>query len=114
MRISDWSSDVCSSDLGGGAVAQTSRCLEMFCGGIVFDAIDHRAEQRVGAAGEQVADRVDGRGVGRRVVVTVVARGGATIGRDSCRGRVCPYGYNLVVAVSVNKKHNIIKRNMQA
>src|SRR3546814_5114509 len=25
LRISDWSSDVCSSDLGGGAVASTSR-----------------------------------------------------------------------------------------
>src|SRR3546814_15694478 len=28
MRISDWSSDVCSSDLGGGgAIAALSRCL---------------------------------------------------------------------------------------
>src|SRR3546814_7642503 len=54
MRISDWSSDVCSSDLGGAAAAvfrQQQRELRTFTGGAAHDDI---AAQHLG---ERAADR---------------------------------------------------------
>src|SRR3546814_1050348 len=43
MRISDWSSDVCSSDLLGHV--RTPALLERFVGDVLFDAADrYRAE----------------------------------------------------------------------
>src|SRR3546814_15049877 len=102
MRISDWSSDVCSSDLvyiesgHGGAGAMSFR-REKFIeyggpdggnggkGGDVWvecvdglnTLIDYRYQQHFRA-------ERGGHGMGRQ-------RSGAEIGRESCRERVCQY-----------------------
>src|SRR3546814_7323493 len=98
MRISDWSSDVCSSDLSEHAVAK------------IRDAIPRvKTQAPVAAIGaEQIEDAA-----AKRIIhvdaftVTTQARLGDTqtsrekrnpappdrqeIGRASCRERVCPY-----------------------
>src|SRR3546814_2201002 len=90
MRISDWSSDVCSSDLfgrglGEGEVAGAETHFEI--------ALEERAHElgqgalEVGEAGvlvdQQAFDLVEHRRMG------LVAVG--EIGRASCRERVCQY-----------------------
>src|SRR3546814_2964982 len=85
MRISDWSSDVCSSDLWGGVLGGTLRhlrveivvCLHMHHDNAAiviarFANIDHLATS--GPKGDEVF---------------VYAR--CEIGRASCRERVCQY-----------------------
>src|SRR3546814_18853671 len=101
MRISDWSSDVCSSDLG--AAAHLRSRPKMRSGGL--RGIGEKL------AGEQ---HVDGRAIGgqrqpqRLVIVPAVihelAIADQQIGRTSCRERVCQYVEISVVAVSVKKK----------
>src|SRR3546814_3373517 len=96
MRISDWSSDVCSSDLPGdvdfgrglgeGEVAGAETHFEI--------ALEERAHElgqgalEVGEAGvlvdQQAFDLVEHRRMGLAAV-------GAEIGRASCRARVCQY-----------------------
>src|SRR3546814_19199497 len=92
MRISDWSSDVCSSDLLAqdldlahapiGAqhchVARAPAVLDMDVDAVAefLRAGDDRSEARA-----------------------------REIGRASCRERVCQYVYISVVAVSLKKKH---------
>src|SRR3546814_15234204 len=78
MRISDWSSDVCSSDLLPAGLSRPAILAHVL--------IDYR---QVGLAGEAV-------------VITVVPAG--EIGRASCRERVCQYVSISVVAVSLKKK----------
>src|SRR3546814_12927196 len=87
MRISDWSSDVCSSDLhaigaldGSGELAQrlTHQASLQARQGIAHFAFDF-------GLGNQSGHRVE-------------------IGRASCRERVCQYVYISVVAVSLKKK----------
>src|SRR3546814_2700953 len=73
MRISDWSSDVCSSDLSGTLMQQLA---------------DMRGELR------QLADAAATRlsqtrsATGARILAIM---GGVQIGRASCRERVCQY-----------------------
>src|SRR3546814_2942155 len=101
MRISDWSSDVCSSDL----VAR----LERRMAGVLHDAqvglgpgavqiprTTQRADHVVAALhdyGGNVADAID---VAQQLVVvreeTAVDEVVAQIGRAACRGRGCQYG----------------------
>src|SRR3546814_4504433 len=74
MRISDWSSDVCSSDL------------------LLNNAADANA-----AAGSEQAVTLDGKVVDGRYVLHILDRGpglrpDSEIGRASCRERVCQYG----------------------
>src|SRR3546814_20329814 len=96
MRISDWSSDVCSSDLGEQPAA---------------DASDEGGGQR-----QRVGDGEDGvrydrrRDFGRRPAVghrryhdLPLRSRPAEIGRASCRERVCQYGTISVGAESVKK-----------
>src|SRR3546814_2962776 len=84
MRISDWSSDVCSSDLAGGngelimrksiSRAATPLALALLlaaCGGGKTPANEAAAEKGEAQAGH--------------------AEGEAEIGRASCRERVCQY-----------------------
>src|SRR3546814_15694272 len=82
MRISDWSSDVCASDLWAGIgyhfVVQLDGSIE--------------AGRPEGAVGSHVAG-YNGSAIG------VVYK----IGRASCRERVCQYVYISVVAVSLKK-----------
>src|SRR3546814_7686751 len=84
MRISDWSSDVCSSDLHAGRR-----------GGHLLDAdAEHEAGLLRGNGIQALVDRgrAGGAGVfhaGRRLEAQ--ARIGLQIGRASCRERVCQY-----------------------
>src|SRR3546814_17679986 len=104
MRISDWSSDVCSSDLagcrrllagdraaqGGGAVHRADRLPRHQEG---------RPESRADRAIRPVA--VPHAVPGRRT-----RRSGYKIGRASCRERVCQYVEISVVTVSLKNKQN--------
>src|SRR3546814_2804575 len=73
MRISDWSSDVCSSDLAGEIV-----------GSHVFDVVAELGED----GAEDVRVDVDAGPVEQRDLDRV---GRFQIGRASCRERVCQY-----------------------
>src|SRR3546814_3103275 len=97
MRISDWSSDVCSSDL------QRRKC------GVLDEFLarrEHEGKSRggadiepgmVGLAAKALRDAGKLAGehhameVGRRVLVIFAALEHAEIGRASCRERVCQY-----------------------
>src|SRR3546814_13210825 len=106
MRISDWSSDVCSSDLPALAgVAQERR---------------HPILDRCGAEYLRVAEGDQTRTLGvpvdlgfqrdRPELIRGASGGshGLEIGRASCRERVCPYVYLSVFAVSLKKKDLIL------
>src|SRR3546814_18722419 len=89
MRISDWSSDVCSSDLRElrGPGQQGGRAFERrdaeHCTTVRY-AISRRRTARSSCA----------------------RRRGAEIGRASCRERVCQYVLISVVAVTLKKKED--------
>src|SRR3546814_12909285 len=111
MRISDWSSDVCSSDLAdqhvvaGPAVqrlpavaagddivepvarrlAAAARDREVL--DVVRKLVAHPCLHGVGAGGGTFNDAI----AGAVDVVDVVAREAGEIGRASCRERVCEY-----------------------
>src|SRR3546814_1528452 len=93
MRISDWSSDVCSSDLRlTFALVQTVRHRDYFLpDGEAQDEPDAHAAppsvQRTAISGALL-------------LASLVAE----IGRASCRERVCKYVYISVVAGSLKKK----------
>src|SRR3546814_19544975 len=96
MRISDWSSDVCSSDLGGGDGGLVER-------GDAADAAkcpdpdpDGRTRRRCPRM-----PRPDDRRTDRR---SRVGGGAGEIGRASCRERVCQYVSISVVAVTLKNK----------
>src|SRR3546814_10966937 len=112
MRISDWSSDVCSSDLPDGAGdhdgeegdEQRDLCA-------VYQARQHVATEIIGAerVGEHALFLPEGRGEGCEEVrpARVVRRDPGREqqnGRASCRERVCQYGVISVVAVFLKKK----------
>src|SRR3546814_17570698 len=108
MRISDWSSDVCSSDL-----------LARDC-----DVVDVAfAQTRVGDAHEfgALAEILEGAAAGithrglhaADHLVNDVLRGALErhqTGRASCRESVCPYVSISVVAVTLKKKQKYRKR----
>src|SRR3546814_20695353 len=123
MRISDWSSDVCSSDLPDQLCHRNGRpragCRAAAVSGDIApgfqphaaDGADHADCTPPGAAGGQspqgdcggapacaVGGAVFGRGCG--------AQPAGQIGRASCRESECPYVYVSVVAVTSKKKHN--------
>src|SRR3546814_15064562 len=105
MRISDWSSDVCSSDLGLGTAGEGVGAPQRAEDGVVAGVVEGAVPRLVVAEGlgDAVGDRL---GVtGDQVVAlageNLVATGGVVlpavhlvrgqIGRASCRERVCPY-----------------------
>src|SRR3546814_13528101 len=109
MRISDWSSDVCSSDLGW----RTSSCaasvpavheadedlLQRTLAGIEVlevDAVRGQPAQQVGDAGFL---GLGVEGVDQRLAIVGQLERPREIGRVSCRERVCQYVYISVVAV---------------
>src|SRR3546814_17294389 len=105
MRISDWSSDVCSSDLKYPvSIVNPGFTLAPILGiifGIVF--LDERLSERVlfGAALTIVGVLI----VTLREAKVVEARSTSReIGRESRRERVCKYVSISVVAVSLKKK----------
>src|SRR3546814_4884703 len=90
MRISDWSSDVCSSDLDG--VQQEQRAVqhpERGRAGLRLGLIRFALQQGLGELQVPVAVGVPDELVERlrRLVEAVVLE----IGRASCRERVCQY-----------------------
>src|SRR3546814_20309754 len=102
MRISDWSSDVCSSDL-----RQIVRTCAQQCG----RRVRLRAERR---AAHQHPERLEWRPAGPAVSGDHPRQGlqagpprAQQIGRASGRERVGRYVEISVAAVSFKKKHNI-------
>src|SRR3546814_2536135 len=93
MRISDWSSDVCSSDLGPEiAVGRGLEYLAVLRRAEVVDRAFMHGRLRLVGANRLAADRIDIRlrwhpaglvGFARRIL--------AEVGLASCRERVCPY-----------------------
>src|SRR3546814_19248554 len=98
MRISDWSSDVCSSDL---MLALGVEATVIEGGNVVAEALAVRRDQvieRGDHASSGIAGDVD-------LASTVEARRDQEqIGRASCRERVCQYGKIQGVAVLLKKK----------
>src|SRR3546814_17257834 len=120
MRISDWSSDVCSSDLltGLGLDAETAgdanqgqRCLgtrtgDLECGGASGLGQRPVRQERATPRGDRVA-ATTGDHLGREATnwpALLVEQTGLEIGRASCRERVCQYVSISVVAVSLKNK----------
>src|SRR3546814_19270757 len=93
MRISDWSSDVCSSDLRC-ALARLDR----------IDVVFHR---RIAVPRSPVAEDLIEKRALTRIGVVRPPVGIEEIGRASCRERVCQYVESSVVAVSLKKKKTI-------
>src|SRR3546814_2069221 len=85
MRISDWSSDVCSSDLAGEVDGLAD--LGIGLGHRLATLVGHDAEQVTSVAGHLVGDGPqDGSALGDRSPPPL-----GQLGRASCRERVCPY-----------------------
>src|SRR3546814_4309351 len=94
MRISDWSSDVCSSDLlsglgpGGGQAGAVHDVVEA--------ALEHLEHELAGDALAtvrllvEVAELALGQAVGEAGLLLLLELGEA-IGRASCRARVCQH-----------------------
>src|SRR3546814_16297737 len=98
MRISDWSSDVCSSDLGNDANHPH--------GGGLRHAAGHGMANRLG--GDPQAEQAHHRALQQRGAGTPDQRQREDeIGRASCRARVCQYVEISVVAVSLKNKREI-------
>src|SRR3546814_12061294 len=97
MRISDWSSDVCSSDLVAYVPMQELLEIEAFDedtvnelrtrarNALLTEAIAH--EERVQTA----RDLLEIQGMDAALVSRLAEHGIVKIGRASCRERVCPY-----------------------
>src|SRR3546814_8177362 len=101
MRISDWSSDVCSSDLGGEGRAKLSDANNCFnLNSLVAETVPGRFSQRSGAM-RQFGELMTLLGIepGEAQAIAGAAADwidsdsneGRQIGRASCRERVCQY-----------------------
>src|SRR3546814_16598037 len=106
MRISDWSSDVCSSDLLiADGIAKRLHSLSRRHGTAPIERIRHK---RVGegypvfAGCESVAHSSMNAKLDH---ATDFCAEQAQIGRASGRERGCAYGYISVVAVALQKEH---------
>src|SRR3546814_19116741 len=95
MRISDWSSDVCSSDLPN----QASEVVEV--PGPTAEAVRESRYRML----EKLADFDDA--LMEKVLEEVEPERDEQIGRASCRERVCQYVEISVVAVSLKTKNKI-------
>src|SRR3546814_11804965 len=122
MRISDWSSDVCSSDLSQpllhGYHVQTegvrfrldAKCLDTFVAAEMV-RLESDAQARRWHAGQMLRFLVESKAQAEGVNA-YEARRGSAVGRASCRERVCQYVEISVVAVTLkNKETKKTKRN---
>src|SRR3546814_17924204 len=108
MRISDWSSDVCSSDLRNGTLAAEPRVVRQE--GV--DSSNGRYSRRVIDLGIAAFKGCSPLKLPQEYYQT--SNGGWSnlnyhwpqIGRASCRERVCQYVSISVVAVSLKKKND--------
>src|SRR3546814_15495514 len=136
MRISDWSSDVCSSDLSDVTLAAASNApiigfnvrpnakareiatrekVRFLYYDVIYHLTEEIAKEMAGELGPERVETVVG-----RAEIKEVFPAGKQIGRASCRERVCQYVSISVVAVALKKKtyiyvtlkHLAIKRNI--
>src|SRR3546814_15071389 len=111
MRISDWSSDVCSSDLLPDLLADVP-------GKELALRFDHQLELLV--VEPHIEQSIRGIARADALLSGALTHGSAQIGRASCRERVCQYVSISVVAVSLKKKtkkisihtYNTVNRNI--
>src|SRR3546814_14943303 len=106
MRISDWSSDVCSSDLElEHADRQRAEVFaqQRFARGDV-ESREAQLQVAPGDAPPPAQQRTQQRAQWRAQRALPRPWQPCEIGRASCRERVCQYGYITVVAVSLKKK----------
>src|SRR3546814_11475779 len=109
MRISDWSSDVCSSDLGEGEDLAAEAELEAGEAALAL-GVEAAEVEPLRAARLQDLDGAPEQQVVRLAGAPLVAGpgggvgGAGEIGRASGRDRGCQNGEVSVVAVSVKKK----------
>src|SRR3546814_14470070 len=112
MRISDWSSDVCSSDLRRGTMMQSNLALAAGAAGLISYWLEPDPLWLVGAAlivANWPFTFAAIMPITRRLTATAIDSSGAgEIGRASCRERVCQYVEISVVAVSLKKQNKII------
>src|SRR3546814_10782474 len=97
MRISDWRSDVCSSDLSPERVGREAAKGKQ----------SGRTQEIQRLIARSLRSVCDMRLLGERQVTVdcdVLQADGGKIGRASCRERVCPSVSILVVLVSIKKK----------
>src|SRR3546814_19599653 len=99
MRISDWSSDVCSSDLVEVVTRHVRQTPAPAIGREIGLFIGYA--ERGGVAPAEARDDVRRHPIHHRMIGEVRAR---KIGRASCRERVCEYVEISVVAVELQKK----------
>src|SRR3546814_4774246 len=97
MRISDWSSDVCSSDLGADA---DPIGLGLVAAGVVDLALRHQPLRRHQRGHGGVVAGIAACALGDR---DRAEHRQQAIGSASCRERVCQYVLVSVVAVSIKQ-----------
>src|SRR3546814_16703654 len=95
MRISDWSSDVCSSDL---------LAIQSLAGAATEGGIAARSDRFAGKAGRQEGAVPRMAVVDRATEIQPRHPARREIGRASCRERVCQYVSISGVAVYIKKK----------
>src|SRR3546814_19616016 len=95
MRISDWSSDVCSSDLA---------MIQM---GVSARKSPQRATKTPAISAFQTRTRLNPK---RWIMGVATSFMAMEIGRASCRGRVCQYGVDLGGRRIIKKKHTKLKK----
>src|SRR3546814_13772042 len=118
MRISDWSSDVCSSDL---VCLQSHYDLPVTCCDFCIILRTHVHEQHPGCDQARLQPPIASRPLqGDLDIVNVTlpyiamaVNISIKIGRASCRERVCQYVSISVVAVSLKKKNTYISSTTQ-
>src|SRR3546814_6800495 len=97
MRISDWSSDVCSSDLEGGELKDADYRTRVT---MTFKGLDDgRTLVEIAEEGWRENQGALGASYGNCQGWSQMLCALKEIGRASCRERVCQYGYISVVAV---------------
>src|SRR3546814_18933589 len=120
MRISDWSSDVCSSDLphhpckGDCAMRNTRHAIAataLLAGCLLGGGAALAQGGPPMGRGSATMPMMPGYGYGANSGYGYgMMQGYGKIGRASCRERVCPLVSILVVAVFFKKKNSMIKR----
>src|SRR3546814_16805585 len=98
MRISDWSSDVCSSDLGDAGAARAEERVHLVeedddwhvLGSLLLGLDEDLADLPLGLA-DVLVEELGALDVEEEALDLLAALFGDQIGRWSCRGGVCRY-----------------------
>src|SRR3546814_17132597 len=110
LRISDWSSDVCSSDLFPAIADITSRVdvpvlVMTYRNPVLQYGVDRYADDLAAAGGAGlITPDITPESAGEWIAAS------EQIGRASGRERVCPYMSTTGVAGSIRKKHRYIRK----